>query len=148
MQWCKARHHWTLDQFFGVTNHASLSGNLMDESDGLAVARKTVFVWLHCAKCKVWRESRQVREYFWQCSVVILAAGENRLFTFIQVTHLDIVRTSCKPFFVCRAVYKQPVSNDSSWQIPCSGISSTPYPERSALYFSPQANPLIVVIQL
>ncbi|CAI9593111.1 unnamed protein product, partial [Staurois parvus] len=36
MPWCKARRHWTLEQcrrvLSGVTNHASLSGNLMDVS--------------------------------------------------------------------------------------------------------------------
>ena len=34
-------------------NDASPSGNLMDGL-GLAVARRTVLVRLHCAKCKVW----------------------------------------------------------------------------------------------
>lgn len=35
----------------GVTNHACPSAYLMDES-GFAVARRTVIVCLHCAKCK------------------------------------------------------------------------------------------------
>lgn len=36
MEWCKARHHWTVEQwsvFCGVMNHASLSGSVMDESE-------------------------------------------------------------------------------------------------------------------
>ncbi|CAI9611479.1 unnamed protein product [Staurois parvus] len=35
MPWCKARHHWTLEQgrrVSGVTNHTSLSDNPMDVS--------------------------------------------------------------------------------------------------------------------
>ena len=57
MQWCKAHRHWTLEQWRRILwsdeSHFSIW-----QSDGqvwvLAVATRTVLVWLHCAKCKVW----------------------------------------------------------------------------------------------
>jgi len=49
MQGCKACCHWSLEQWRQILNLAIWWTSL-----GLAVARRTVLVWLHSAKCKVW----------------------------------------------------------------------------------------------
>ena len=56
MQWWKARPHWTLEHWRRSLEWwiALLHLATWWTSLGLAVARTTVLVWLHCVKSKVW----------------------------------------------------------------------------------------------
>ena len=54
MQWCKARCHWTPEQWRRVLWGDKSLFSIWWTSLGLEVARRKVPVWLHCAKCKIW----------------------------------------------------------------------------------------------
>ena len=49
LEWCKVRHHWTLEQWNRIHHLAVRRTNL-----GLAHARRTLAALMHSANCKVW----------------------------------------------------------------------------------------------